>query len=40
MGVSFRGRSKEFYKVFPGPPVSRTISVNTVANTMSSMPML
>ena len=26
------------YRVLPGPPVSRTISVNTVANTTSSMP--
>ena len=26
------------YRVLPGPPVSRTIKVNTVANTMISMP--
>ena len=40
MGVSIKGRSDEFYRVLPGPPVSRTISVNTVANTTSSMPIL
>ena len=38
-GHSFKGgRKNSVYKVLPGPPVSNTIRVNIVANTISSMP--